>query len=271
VSYYRAVAPVLLPHLRDRPFTIKRYYNGPRSPFEWRKDAPPELPAWIRVSPQPAKSRGGRLVRYPLVGREADLLWMIEFGCIDLHVWPSRRDRPDRPDYVLFDLDPHQVSFAEVVHVARLLREVLDALGLLSYVKTTGGSGLHVQVPIARRHTHAEAREFSRIIASTVATIAAGSVTLEPRPQQRHGVYIDTKMNGHGQQIVAPYSVRPKTAPLVAAPVRWDELDSGLDPRDMTTAAVVDRVARMGDLHEEVLSGRQHLRPALERVATRSS
>jgi hypothetical protein len=83
VSYYRAVAPVLLPHLRDRPFTIKRYYTGPRSPYEWRKDAPPELPAWIRVSPQPAKSRGGRLVRYPLVDGEAVLLWMIEFGCID--------------------------------------------------------------------------------------------------------------------------------------------------------------------------------------------
>src|SRR5690349_9670685 len=105
IAYYEQIAPVLLPHLRDRPFTIKRHYNGPRSPFAWIKDAPPELPEWIPVSPQPAKSRAGAPVRYPLVQDEAALIWLVDFGCIDLHVWPSRRDRPDRPDYVLFDLD----------------------------------------------------------------------------------------------------------------------------------------------------------------------
>jgi bifunctional non-homologous end joining protein LigD len=112
VDYYRRVAPVALPHLRNRPFTMKRHYTGPRSPFAWVKDAPLELPDWIPVSPQPAKSRGGALVRYPLVNSEFALLWMIEFGCVDLHVWTARTDKPDRPDQVLFDLDPTGVPFS---------------------------------------------------------------------------------------------------------------------------------------------------------------
>lgn len=115
LRYYADVAPVLLPHLRNRPFTMKRHYNGPRSPFEWIKDAPPELPDWIPVAPQPAKSRRGELVRYPLVNDHAALLWMVDFGCVDLHVWTSRVDRPDRPDYALFDLDPADVPFAGVI------------------------------------------------------------------------------------------------------------------------------------------------------------
>src|SRR3954466_5446188 len=100
VDYYRSVAPALLPHLGGRPFTIKRHYTVPRGPFEWVKDAPPELPSWIETCPQPAKSRGGALVRYPLVQSETALLWMVDFGAIDLHVWSSRCDRPERPDYV---------------------------------------------------------------------------------------------------------------------------------------------------------------------------
>jgi bifunctional non-homologous end joining protein LigD len=122
LSYYATVAPVLLPHLRDRPFTIKRHYNGPRSPFEWIKDAPPELPEHVPRAPLPAKSRGGELVRYALVNDTATLLWMVDFGAVDLHVWPSRRDRPDRPDFVLFDLDPAGVPFGDVVAAALLVR-----------------------------------------------------------------------------------------------------------------------------------------------------
>ena len=123
VAYYRAVSPALLPHLRDRPFTMKQHFTGPRSPFRWVKDAPPAMPGWIPVSPQPARSRGGAPVRYPLVNDELALLWMLELGCVDLHVWTSRVDRPDRPDFVLFDLDPAGVPFDDVARAALLLRD----------------------------------------------------------------------------------------------------------------------------------------------------
>ena len=152
VDYYRAVAPVLLPHLRDRPFTMKRQYTGPRSPYEWVKDAPPGMPEWIAVSPQPAKSRGWALVRCPLVNDLDALLWMVEFGCVDLHVWTSRVTAPDRPDQALFDLDPAGVGFTEVVEAGLLLREALDAPQLVSIVHLTGGDGIHVRIPLEPVH-----------------------------------------------------------------------------------------------------------------------
>jgi bifunctional non-homologous end joining protein LigD len=266
LDYYRRVAPVLVPHLRDRPFTLKQHYNGPRSPFRWLKDAPPELPEWIPVSPQPAKSRGGALVRYPLVNDADALLWLVNYGCIDQHVWTSRVDRPDRPDVVLFDLDPAGVAFADVAKAALLLRGALDLVGLDGAPMTTGGAGLHVRVPIARRHTYQEVRGFAGVVADALARSSGGLVTVERALARRHGVFVDVKMNGHGQQVVAPYSLRPVPAASVATPLRWEELEAGVDPAGLGPAAVLDRVEREGDLAAPFLTGRQRLGPALERA-----
>ena len=263
IDYYEAIAPVLLPHLRDRPLTLKRHYNGPRSPFEWIKDAPPELPDWIPVSPQPAKSRGGRLVRYVLVDSVDALLWLVDFGCVDFHVWTSRADRPDRPDYVLFDLDPAGVPFSHVAEAALLLRRALEALGLESVAKTTGGAGLHVHVPIQRRHSHEDSREFARMVAAALVRSSGGLVTGERLPARRHGVFVDTKMNGHGQQVVSAYSLRPAPGAPVATPIRWEEIDGRLDPHAFTPDTALDRAGRLGDLFEPALAGRQTLRAVL--------
>jgi bifunctional non-homologous end joining protein LigD len=264
VDYYTRIAPVLLPHVRNRPFTIKRHYTVPRGPFAWEKDAPPDMPDWIPVSPQPAKSRGGELVRYPLVNDELALLWMIEYGCIDLHVWPSRADRPDRPTYVLFDLDPASVPRADVVRAAHLLHEALDALGLDSVPRTTGGDGLHVHVPIARRYSHEETREFAQMVAGALVRASGGLVTGERIKARRRGVFVDTKMNGHGQQIVSVYSVRPLPGAPVSTPLRWEELTPDFDPRELTMQEVLDRVERDGDLAEPLLRSAQRLEQALE-------
>jgi len=265
VEYYGTIAPLLLPHLRDRPFTIKRHYNGPRSPFEWIKDAPDEMPEWIATTAQPAKSRGGAIVDYPLVQDESSLLWMIEFGCIDLHVWSSRKDLPARPDYVLFDLDPHSVAFARVVEAAQLLNAALQALDLRAYVKTTGGDGLHVHVPIARRHTYEQVRAFCGIVASALVAASDGLVTTTRDPRDRVGVFVDTKMNGHGQQIVSAYSIRPHPEAAVAAPLAWDELQD-LDPRELTMKTVIERARKLGDLHSDARNDKQLLAPALASI-----
>jgi bifunctional non-homologous end joining protein LigD len=248
INYYAAIAPVLLPHLRDRPLTLKRHYNGPRSPFEWIKDAPAELPEWIRTTDQPAKSRGGAPVRYVLVDSIDALVWLVDFGCIDFHVWTSRRDRPDRPDYVLFDLDPTGVRFSDVVAAALLVRDALAALGLEALVKTTGGEGLHVHVPIERRHTHDEARQFAQIVAGALVRSSGGLVTGERSRERRHGVFVDTKMNGHGQQVASAYSLRPSPGAPVATPLAWTELDEHLHPGDLTPSVVLGRIERLGDL-----------------------
>ena len=263
MRYYRAVASVLVPHLKGRPFTIKQHYTGPRSPFRWVKDAPPGLPEWIPVAPLPARSRGGALVRYPLVNDELALLWMVELGCVDLHVWTSRADRPERPDFVLFDLDPAGVPFGDVVRAALLLRDALEALGLAAFPLTTGGDGLHVRAPLERRHTYPQVRAFADVVAAALGRAAPELVTTERSLSRRRGVFIDTKMNGHGQQIVAPYSVRPRERAAVATPLRWDELDERLDPLAFTLDVVEERVRREGDLLAPLLGGRQRLGPAL--------
>ena len=267
VDYYRSVGPAVVPHLRRRPFTIKRYPNGPRGPCFWIKDAPPELPDWIPVAPLPAKSRRGETVAYPVVNDELALLWMVDFGCVDLHVWYSRIDRPDRPDYVLFDLDPAAgAGFAETVRAAHLLRDALDAIGLESVVKTSG-EGLHVQVPVARAYTYAETRKFSEVVAGALVRTQPRLVTTERVVSRRGGVFVDTKMNGEGMTVVAPYSVRPRPGAPVATPLRWDELHERLDPSRFTPREVLARLERHGDLFAPVLRGRQRLERALRRLA----
>jgi bifunctional non-homologous end joining protein LigD len=262
IEYYRAIAPAMLPHLRDRPLTLKRHYNGPRSPFEWIKDAPPELPDWIPRSPQPAKSRGGELVNYAVVDSVEALVWLVDWGCVDFHVWTARRDRPDRPDFVLFDLDPAGVPFSDVVAAALLLRDALEALELESVPMTTGGEGLHVRVPVARRHTHEEAREFAQMVTGALVRASGGLVTGERSVARRHGVFVDTKMNGHGQQVVCPYSVRPREGAPVATPLLWEEVDEGLNLAASTPPVVLDRVRELGDLVAAPVGG-QRLNAAL--------
>jgi bifunctional non-homologous end joining protein LigD len=266
VAHYRSIGPTLLPHLRDRPFTIKRHFTVPRGPFEWIKDAPPGTPAWVRTSAQPARSRAGAPVRYVLADDVRTLIWLVELGVVDLHVWPSRIDRPERPDYVLFDLDPARVEFAAVVRAARLVHDALASLGLDSVPMTTGGDGMHVRVPIARVHDHEQAREFARVVGRALARASGGLLTLERRVERREGVHLDTKMNGHGQQVVAPYSVRPLTGAPVATPLAWNEVDDGLDPARYTPEVVRERVARLGDLAAPLLHGRGRLGRALAAI-----
>jgi bifunctional non-homologous end joining protein LigD len=183
-----------------------------------------------------------------------------------MHVWPSRVDRPDRPDYVIFDLDPAHVAFCDVARVALLLRDALEALELDSIVRTTGGAGLHVVVPIARRHTHEQAREFSEIIAHALARTTGGLVTTERSLSRRRGVFVDTQMNGHGQQLGSVYSVRPRPQAAVATPLRWHELTPRLDPSAFGMRAALERVDRFGDVAAPLLRGRQRLDTALTQL-----
>jgi bifunctional non-homologous end joining protein LigD len=231
------------------------------------KDAPPELPEWIATCPLPAKSRAGATVAYPVVDDELALVWMVEYGCIDLHLWYSRCDRPDRPDYVLFDLDPAHVGFDRVVEAAHLLHDLLRAIGLAAFVRTSGGDGLHVQVPVARRYAYADTRRFAEIVAGALERARPDLVTTQRDLKQRRGVFVDTKMNGEGMTIASVYSVRPLPGPPVATPLAWEELEPDLDPAEFTMRRVLERVAEHADLHADLLTTQQRLEPALARVS----
>jgi bifunctional non-homologous end joining protein LigD len=271
LTYYRDVARVAVPHVKDRPFTLKRYPNGWQGDFFFQKDAPAGMPDWmptveIEVSTR-EKPRRRRKIKAPLVNDELGLLWVVNMGCIDLNTWYSRVDKLDRPDFVLFDLDPSpDVGFPETVQVALLVKEALDALGLQSFCKTSGADGIHVLVPIERRHTYDDTRQFAEIVARALASTHRGLVTTEWSKSKRKGVLIDANQNGEGKTIASVYSVRPKAGAPVSTPLRWDEVNESLDPGAFTMDVVRRRVDERGDLFEGVLKVRQSLGAALRSI-----
>jgi len=266
-EYYASIGPTLVPHLRDRPFTLKRYPHGIRGQAYFHKQAPKGKPPWIptrrfRTWPREGDSR---LVDFTLVNEPAALVWMVQMNCIDMNAWYSRVDRPDRPDYVVFDLDPPESrsGFSQAVRVAHLVRDALERLELRSYVKTSGADGIHVLVPIVRRSTFADTYELAERVSRGLEAEHQGLVTTEWLKKKRRGVLVDHRQNGHGKTIASAYSVRPKPGAPVSTPLRWDELGEKLRPRDFGRREALERIERHGDLFEPVLRGGQALGPAL--------
>jgi bifunctional non-homologous end joining protein LigD len=227
------------------------------------------MPEWIptfraHVSTRDSPPRK-KWIEAPIVNDEDALLWMVNMGCIDMNTWYSRVDKPDRPDFVLFDLDPSpDVGFKETIQVALLVKEALDALGLESFAKTSSADGMHVLVPVERRYTFDDTREFSEIVAGAIARTHRGLATTEWSKAKRRGVLIDSNQNGEGKTIASAYSVRPRPGAPVSTPLRWDEVHDGLDPASFTMEVVLERVRKHGDLFAEVLTTRQRLDRALK-------
>jgi bifunctional non-homologous end joining protein LigD len=265
--YYVAVADAIVPHLRDRPFTLKRYPHGIREQAYFHKMAPKGKPPWLptrrfRTWPREGESR---LVDFTLVNEPAALVWMVQMNCIDMNAWYSRVDKPERPDYVVFDLDPPETrnGFAQAIKVAHLVREALEGLELRSYVKTSGADGIHVLVPITRRYSYPQAYELAERVSRGLEAENPGLVTTEWLKKKRRGVLVDHRQNGHGKTIASVYSVRPKPGAPVSTPLRWEELHDKVRPRDFGMREALERIEREGDLFEPVLRGGQSLGPAL--------
>jgi bifunctional non-homologous end joining protein LigD len=270
-SYYEQVAPAILPHLRKRPFTMKRYREGIAGGGFFQKQAPKGMPAWIptrRFTTHPREG-GAREVDFPLVDSPEALLWMVQMHCIDMNAWYSRIDRPDRPDYVVFDLDPPDEpdGFAQAVDVAQLVRALLDEVGLPGYVKTSGADGIHVLAPIQRRASFEDTYAFAEAAARLLEARHPGRVTTEWLKRKRAGVLVDHRQNGWGKTIASVYSVRPKPGAPVSTPLLWGELTRDVRPTDFTMAVVLDRIAAHGDLYEPVLADKRSLAGAARALA----
>jgi len=269
-DYYAEIGDTIVPHLRNRPFTLKRYPYGIRGQPYFAKQAPKGKPSWVptrqfRTYP---REGGSRLVDFALVNEPAAAVWMVQMNCIDMNAWYSRVDKPDRPDFVLFDLDPPETrnGFVEAIRVAHLIREALDRLELRSYVKTSGADGIHVLVPITRRSTYKDTYDFAELVSRRVEDENPGLATTEWLKKKRRGVLVDHRQNGHGKTIASVYSVRPKPGAPVSTPLRWEELGEKVRPRDFGMREALARVQKHGDLFEPVLEGGQALGPALRKV-----
>jgi bifunctional non-homologous end joining protein LigD len=266
-EYYGEIAPAILPHLENRPFTLKRYPHGVTEQGYFQKQAPKGIPASVptRQFTTHPREGGSRQVDFVLVNSREALLWMVQMNCIDMNAWYSRVDKPDRPDYVVFDLDPDEDAFVNAIRVAHLVRAALEELDLRSYVKTSGASGIHVLVPITRRHGFDETYEFAELVSRRVEADNPDLATTEwlKRKRPPGAVLVDHRQNGHGKTIASAYSVRPRPGAPVSTPLRWDELTEDVRPRDFDRREALERVARLGDLYEPVLRGGQSLGAAL--------
>jgi bifunctional non-homologous end joining protein LigD len=263
-DYYAAVAPWIVPHLRNRPFTMKRYSHGIDGEVFFQKQAPKHLPSWIPTRQFRTWPRAGesRLVDFALVNSGEALLFMVQNNCIDMNAWYSRVDKPDRPDFVLFDLDPPDGGFADAIRVAHLIRELLDEIELPGYVKTSGADGIHVVAPITRRSTFQQTYDFAEAASRLLEQRHPGLVTTEWLKKKRQGVLVDHRQNGHGKTIASVYSVRPKPGAPVSTPLYWDELTDDVRPRSFGMREALERVERHGDLFAPVLEDPRPLAPA---------
>jgi bifunctional non-homologous end joining protein LigD len=270
LNFYRTIAPRLLPYLKDRPLVIDRYPDGIGGKSFYQKNAPG--PAIDRVRTAPIWARGSsREIEYLLVDDLESLLSVINLGAIPLHIWSSRVKTLDRPDWTILDLDPKGAPFTNVVVIALAIRALTEEIEIPSFIKTSGGSGLHVLLPLCQQLTHDQSRQLAELLARVIVSELPQIATTERMIAARGGrVYIDFLQNGHAKLIAAPYSVRPHPGAPVSTPLRWEEVTDKLDPKEFTIVTVPKRVAKLAeDPLLDVLTGRPDLGRAIERLARR--
>ncbi len=247
ITYYDTVAPLMLPYLRDRPIVLTRYPDGIKGKSFFQKDAPVYVPEWMRMESVYSKE-SEREIRYFIVNDAESLRYVANMGTIPIHMWSARSGSLERPDWLVLDLDPKGAPFAHVVEIARTLHGLLDELELPSHVKTSGATGLHILVPLGRRYTHEECRTFARLLAM-LGMQAKPEISTLARPLHARGgkVYSDWGQNGHGNTIVAPYSLRPLPGAPASCPLRWSEVNKRLDPARFNLRTLPKRFEKMDD------------------------
>lgn len=272
LAFYDGVSPWLLPHLEDRPLSMKRYPNGIAQEFFFQKNAGSHFPDWMRCEPI-TEHHPPKVNHYPLAQDRASLLYLVNLGCIDQNPWMSRVGNLDRPDWMLLDLDPVETSFDQIIDATLLVRELLQTLGLKGYPKTTGGDGMHVYVPLDPVYTYEQVRSFAELL-SHLAVDREPNLFTTPRSvgkRKKGRVYFDYLQIGIGKTIAAPYVVRAYDAAPVATPLDWKEVKLGLRPSDFHIGNTIERFTRVGDLFAPVLQGGQKLEDALERLKSSGS
>ena len=263
LNYYDAVAPLILPHLKDRPLSLKRYPNGIDEPFFFQKAVAASFPKWLRTDI-------AEDICYAIGDNRATLLFLVNLGCIDHNPWMSRMGSLEHPDYLLIDLDPQECSYEKIVEAALVVRKKLDRAELESFPKTTGGDGMHLFVPLEPRYTYDQVRSFAELLSTMVAHERPDLFTT-PRAvakREKGKVYFDWMQIGEGKTISAPYAVRAYAGAPVATPLGWGEVTPKLTPEQFHLGNALARFDRLGDLFEGVLTRPQRMEEALEKLSS---
>lgn len=254
-AYYAAVAGAMTPHVRDRPLNLWRWNAGIEGELVVQQQIPRGAPDWVRRVEVAKRGRGGGTVSHAVGGEAATLVWLANQNSVTIHAWNSRADRPERPDRIVFDLDPHpEGSFDTVREAALTLGDVLRGMGLEPFAMVTGSKGVHVIAPLRRSEPADAVRERAGAIGEEVAAADPDRLTTAWRKEKRGDrVLVDTARNTYAQTVVAPYAVRALPGAPVATPLEWDELrDPGLTPRAWTLRTIPERLAERGDPWAEI-------------------
>ena len=255
INYYEAMAAYVLPYLKNRPLSLKRNPNGIKEPGFFHKDAGDIAPGWIKTADIYAES-SDKIIHYLVCNNLKSLLFIANLGCIEMNPWNSTIMHPDKPDYLILDIDPSDDnSFDDVINVALAAKEVLDKWKITGCCKTSGASGMHIYIPCHHRYNYDLVRDFAKMLATMVHELIPETTTLERSISKRkkNEVYIDYLQNSRGQTLASAYSVRPKPGATVSAPLEWQEVKRGLHPSKFTIKNMKKRVDKKGDLFGRAL------------------
>lgn len=253
IAYYKKIAPVILPYLKDRPESLNRFPNGIHGENFYQKNVSSKIPRWIKTRAIRHESED-RLVNYILCQDQATLVYMANLGCIEINPWNSRTQKMDHPDYLILDIDPEGLPFSAVVDAALATKEVLDELSLEAYCKTSGATGIHIFLPTGAQYNYAQIREFAKIINILVHKKIPRITSLERSPgKRRKKIYLDYLQNAKGQTLASAYSVRPVKGALISTPLRWEEVNGDLRPDRFTMKNIFERIESVGDAWKGIL------------------
>jgi bifunctional non-homologous end joining protein LigD len=265
-SYYEAIAPLMLPHIRNRPITMERFHRGIGEPGFFQKDVVKGFPEWLK---RVEVAKHGGTVHHPLANDVRSLLWLANQNSITVHVWPSRAPKLYYPDVCVFDLDPSKDDENDTLCTAAIhLRDLLNELGLSSWVKTSGSKGFHIAVPLDGKADFGTVARFAHTVGRLVVQRDPKHLTQEFSKADRGGrILVDTGRNGYSATFAAAYSVRAKPGAPVSAPCNWSEVEQGeVGPRTFTLRNMAERVDAVGDLWSDLLRSKRSLKRPMEKL-----
>lgn len=264
ISYYNEIADYILPHIKDRPQSLRRTPDGLMSDGFFQKNVAGMVPNWIKTKKIKSGSKE-ESIEYMLCQDKETLLFMANWGCIEMNPWSSRVGTINNPDFIIFDIDPKEAPLKNIVKTTLKLKEVLDELKVRAYLKTSGGNGLHVFIPILPKYTYDQSRNFSHLISQMVHHQLPDITSLERTPAKRKGkVYLDYLQNGKGKTMSCIYSLRPRPNPGISTPLEWDELTASFNMADYNFFTILDRLSEKGDLWKNIMETPVDLKEILE-------
>lgn len=268
IAYYDTMAEYVLKYIHDRPQSLRRTPDGIKSDGFFQKDMAGKAPDWVKTRKIKSSSKG-ESIEYLICNDKETLLYMANLGCIEINPWSSRVGSINNPDYIIFDLDPNKATLKDLVTTAKKVKEILDSLNIKGYLKTSGGKGLHVFIPIKPKYTYDQTRDFSHIISQAVHKALPKITSLERMPKNRIGkVYLDFLQNGKGKTMACAYSLRPREGATASTPLDWNELDDKkFDLKNFTIKSLPERVKEKGDLWSDFFENAIDLKEVLNKLS----